>query len=122
MCFAFGSLAIIGDVAFQAAQGGMSAKAFEIGFGVIMGSAYADCRMAELVEIPVGGILFPERVGLPVRKAGVAVGGEISPSRQGCLTAGHEERARRGVAARCQGPGEEGGRGTRAAHLTGVDT
>lgn len=53
-CFAFGGLAIVGDVAFQAAQGGMSAKAFEVDFGVVMDSTNADRRVAELMKIPVG--------------------------------------------------------------------
>jgi len=56
--FPFGRLTVIGDVAFQAVRGGMPAKAFEIGFGVIMGSTQADRRVAELVEIPAGGIAF----------------------------------------------------------------
>ena len=69
----------------------MSAKAFEVGFGVIMGSANADRRMAKLMEIPVRGIPFPERVGLPVREARIAIGGEISTPRQTGFAMRHEE-------------------------------
>src|SRR5436190_23907111 len=80
----------------------MSAKAFEIGFGVIMGSACADRRVAELVEIPVRSIAFPERVGLPVREACITVGSEISTPRQTGLPMRHEERSRRRIPARRQ--------------------
>src|SRR5437868_12810469 len=100
--FAFGCLAVIGDVAFQATQGGMPAKAFEIGFRVIMGSTDADRCVAELVEIPVRSIPFPERVGLPIREACVAIGGEICTPRQTGFAMRDEERSRRRVPARCQ--------------------
>ena len=65
----------------------MSAKAFEVNFGVIMGSAQADGGVAQLAEIPVGGVALPEGVGLAVREARVAVGGEISTPRQTPLDA-----------------------------------
>ncbi len=79
--FAFGRLAVVGDVAFQAAQGGMPAKAFEVNFGVVMSSTQADGRVAQLVEILAGGIAFPEGVGLPIREACVAVGVQVSTAR-----------------------------------------
>jgi hypothetical protein len=44
----------------------MSTKPFEIDFGIAIGGADTDCRMPELVKIPVGRIVFPERIGLPV--------------------------------------------------------
>ena len=68
----------MGNVAFLAAQPGMSAKAFEVNYGVIMGCTQTNCRVAQLVEIPVGGIAFPEGVSLPVGEARIAVRGEIS--------------------------------------------
>ena len=40
----------------------MPAKAFEVNFGVVMSSTQADGGVAQLVEIPVGGVAFPEGV------------------------------------------------------------
>ncbi len=91
--FAFGHLAVVGNVAFQAAQGAMSAKAFEVDFGVVMGSSQADGRVAQSVEIPVGGVAFPEGVGLSAGEACIAVGVQISPARQTGFAVRHEERA-----------------------------
>src|SRR5438445_3447761 len=96
---AFGGLTVVGNVAFQAAQRGMAAKAFEVNFGVIMGCTQANGRVAQLVEIPVGGIAFPERVSLPVGEARIAVGGEISTPRQTGLSMRDEERPRCRVSA-----------------------
>jgi hypothetical protein len=56
--FAFGRFAVVGDIAFQAAQGGMPAKALEIDLGVIMGGPHADGGMAKLMEIPAWRIFF----------------------------------------------------------------
>src|SRR5450755_4052505 len=95
----------------------MSAKAFKIGFGVIMGSANANRRVTKLMEIPIGSIAFPERVGLPIREARVAVGGEISPPRQTGFAMRHEEWSRRGGPARRQVRIEECADGTREEHL-----
>jgi len=95
----------------------MSAKAFEVGFGVIMGSADADRRVTELMEIPVMSIPFPERVDLPVREARVALGSEISTTKQTSLPMRHEERSRRRVPTRRQVLIEEGADGTREEHL-----
>ena len=71
----------------------MSAKAFEVDFGVVMGNTQADGGVTELVEIPVGGVAFPEGVGLPLREACVAISSEISTSRQTGFAVRHEERA-----------------------------
>src|SRR6266487_560562 len=115
--FALGRLAVVGDVAFQAAQRGMPAEAFEVNFGVIMGSAQTDGGVAQLVEIPVGGIAFPERVGLAVRETSVAIGGEISTPRQTGFAMRHEERSRSQISARRQVLAQEGPDGTREEHL-----
>ncbi len=72
------------------------------------------------MEIPVGGIPFPERVGLPVREARIALGGEISTSRQTGFPMRHEERSRRRVSARRQLFIEEGAERTGKEHLTWV--
>ena len=91
----------------------MPAEAFEVNFGVIMGCTQANGRVAQLVEIPVGSIAFPERVSLPVREACVAVGGKIGPSRQTGLAMRNKERSRRGIPAYRQILVEEGADGTR---------
>lgn len=72
-CFALGCLPVVGDVAFQAPQGGMPAKAFQVHLGVVMSCTQTDGCMAELVEIPVRGIAFPERINLSVRETRVAI-------------------------------------------------
>ena len=46
----------------------MPAKTFEVDFGVVMSNAQADGGVAQLVETPVGGVVLPEGVGLPVRE------------------------------------------------------
>src|SRR6266487_5584155 len=99
-CFPFGCLTVVGNIAFQAAQRGMPAKAFEVNFGIIMSSAQTDSRVAQLVEIPVGGIAFPERIGLPVGETCVAIGVQISTARQTRFAVCHEERSRSRVSAR----------------------
>src|SRR5258708_2599795 len=96
----------------------MHAKAFEVGFSVIMGSTQADRRVAELVEIPVGGIAFPERISLPVREACVVIGGKIRSPRQASPAMRDEERSRRWVSACRQILIEESADGTREEHLT----
>lgn len=72
----------------------MPAKTLEINSGVIMGSMQAYGGAAQLVQIPVGGIALPERVGLPIREAGVAIGVQISTARESCFAVRHEERPR----------------------------
>src|SRR5512135_756936 len=114
---AFGGLTVVGNVAFQAAQRGMSAKAFEVNFGVIMGCTQANGCMAQLVEIPVGGIAFPEGVSLPVGEARIAIGGEISTPRQTGFAMCHEERAGCWVPARRQILVEKRPDHTREEHL-----
>ena len=39
----------------------MTVKAFELDFGVVMGSAQVDGRVTQLVEILVGSAAFPKR-------------------------------------------------------------
>ncbi len=69
----------------------MAAKPFEIDFGIAIGGADTDCRMPELVKIPVGRIVFPERIGLPVREACIAISREIGVARSACFPMGDEE-------------------------------
>src|SRR6266550_2560218 len=89
--FTFGRLTVVGDVAFQAAQGSMPAEAFEIDLGVVMGCTQTDGRVAQLVEIPVRGVPFPERVGLPVGETSIAIGGQMGTPRETGFAVRYEE-------------------------------
>src|SRR5436309_612592 len=96
----------------------MPAKAFEVDFGVVMGSTQADSSVAQLVEIPVGGVAFPEGVGLPVREARIAVSVQISTAWQTGFAVRHEERSRRRISACRQVLVQKGSHNTREEHLT----
>ncbi len=115
--FAFGGLTVVGDIAFQAAQRGKSTKAFEVDFSVVTGSTNADHRVAQLVEILVGCVALPERVGLSIRETCVAVASEIGSPRQAGFPMGHEEWSCSWISTRSQILVEERSDSTREDHL-----
>ena len=69
----------------------MPTKLLEIDFGIAIGSADTDRRMPKLVKIPVGRILLPEGISLPLREACIAISREISVARSACFPMGDEE-------------------------------
>src|SRR5712692_9479995 len=91
--FAFRRFAIVSNITLQAAERLMAAKPLEIDFGITMSGADTDRRMPELVEIPVGRILFPECIGLPVREACIAISREVGRPRSTRFPMGDKEGA-----------------------------
>ena len=117
--FTLGCFAVVGDIAFQAAQGRVPTKSLEIHFGVVMRRPDTDGRVAELVKIPLRSILFPQRVGLVIRETCVAVRGQVSAPRETGFARRDEKRPRRWGTTRCQILVQQCADGTREKHFAG---
>ena len=77
----------------------MPTKTLEIDFGIIMSGPDADGCVAQLVQIPPGSILFPQRVGLTIGQASVPVCRQVCATWRSGLPRGDKQRPNRRLAA-----------------------
>jgi hypothetical protein len=80
----------------------LSVEAFQFDLVVAVGGPRADGGVAQLVKVPAGRVPLPERIGLPIRQACMAIGGQISSAGRARFARGDEKRAYSGLAALLQ--------------------
>ncbi len=93
-----GRLVVVRDVDLQAAQRVVPAEAIEFDLGVSFRRASGDGRVPQLVQILARCVPLPERVGLAIGEAGIALRCQVGVARIARLPRHDEEGAVRRLA------------------------